>query len=229
MSVNTQATSATEYLPIRVNSQARTVSAENETLTALTPEDSILTEGSLPDSEIMEMDSKELENLKLRQVIKELEEKLGGERPPLELDLSVGVAENQAELARLEQQIEEISREREDQLMAKNDQISEIEALRSHEKDKARDKEEQLRTKIRELQTELDKQTGFSTSAYNNDDQSPDVKELNEKNDFLIRQAEEFAEELEKTINAEEELTKENIKLNQQVQSLNIFALKHAM
>lgn len=231
MSVNTQATNATEYLPIRINNKQRHASAPapNETLADLTPDDSILTEGSLPDSEIMEMDSRELENLKLRQLIKDLEEKLvktssdknSGHQQNIsghqsDLDISIGIEENQNEMQRLEEKIEEISKEREDQLMAKNDQIDEIEAIRSHEKNKARAKEEQLRTKIRELQIELDKQTGFDPD---NEDNS-DVRDLNEKNDFLIRQAEEFAEELEKTINAEEEVSKENIMLIQQVNAL---------
>jgi DNA anti-recombination protein RmuC len=116
----------------------------------------------------------------------------------------------------LEEKIEEISRERENQLMQKNDQIEEIEALREHDKRKAKEREEQLRTKIRELQKDLDKQSGFDEDNEN----STSLHELNEKNDFLIKQAEEFAEELEKTINAEEELSKENIELSHQLNEL---------
>jgi hypothetical protein len=88
MSVNTQATNATEYMPIKINHQSSGVTSsgvKNDTIT-MTPEDSILTEGSLPDSEIMEMDWKEIEILKLRQIVRDLEEKLS-ENPG---DLSIG-------------------------------------------------------------------------------------------------------------------------------------------
>ena len=189
----------------------------NETLTELTPPDeSILTEGSLPDSEIMEMDSKEIENLKLREMVETLKEQLSKKSIEKidDLDVSIGMEENENEMRRLEEKIEEISREREDQLMAKNEQIEEIEAIREDEKSKWKEKESQLRDKIKELQKDLDKAQGFDQP---NSESDPDLNDLNAKNDFLIKQAEEFAEELEKTINAEEELTKENTKLIQQV------------
>ena len=116
----------------------------NETLTELTPPDeSILTEGSLPDSEIMEMDSKEIENLKLREMVETLKEQLSKKTCDKidDLDVSIGMEENENELRRLEEKVEEITREREDQLMAKNEQIEEIEAIREDEKNKWKEKE----------------------------------------------------------------------------------------
>jgi chromosome segregation ATPase len=200
-SIMTSATNATEYMPIQIRvpeigpegegdfkASLGTILAHGE---PLNHEDDDLREGSLPDSEILEMDSKEIEVIRLEDLIKDLQARLAKYENP-ELDNSQEIEDNQNELRALETKIEELSREREDQLCAKNDHISEIEDLRASEKDKFKAEMSKLRERITELQDELDK----------NPVTAPDeIARIQEENKFLQSQAEEFADELERTIN----------------------------
>lgn len=206
MSVATYATNATEYIPIQIR---QPVLEAGQVGVAEQYESESIQEGSLPDSDIMEMGSKDIEIHKLRDHVEELESKLAKYESP-DLDNSQVIQDNQNELILLESKIEDLSREREDQLMAKNDHISEIEELRAHEKSISRQDIAKLREKINELQEQLDK----------HEEIPQDGGKLVEQNEFLQRQAEEFADELERTINTEEQLSSENIQLRTELAAL---------
>ncbi|CAG5095657.1 Oidioi.mRNA.OKI2018_I69.XSR.g14280.t3.cds [Oikopleura dioica] len=216
-SMMTNATNATEYMPIQIRVPVLGPEGEGDSRNSIgtvhnlveehAHEDDEVREGSLPDSDILEMDSKEIEVIRLEDLVKELQGRLAKYENP-ELDNSQEIEDNQNELRALETKIEELSREREDQLCAKNDHISEIEELRATEKDKFRAEISKLREKISELQTELDKKEINVPE---------EVARVQEENKFLQNQAEEFADELERTINTEEQLSQENIALRNQL------------
>ena len=119
-----------------------------------------------------------------------------------------------------EEMIEKLEREREEQLMAKNEQIEELEGARQEEKAAARDREDKLRAKVKELNAALDKAQGFKTEVVSDEMAAEEAMDIRQQNDFLQKQAEEFADELEKTLNQEEETSKENVILQQQVLEL---------
>ena len=84
------------------------------------------------------------------------------------------------------------------------------------EKDELLKNEQKLRDRLKELNAELDKAQGFDETG------NSSVAELQSQNEFLQRQAEEFADELERTLNQEDEISKENTELQEKVVSLQV-------
>ena len=264
MSMTTNGTNTTQYIPIVPNnpgsSQAPQVAAMGVMVAPPTPDDSVLTEGSLPDSDIGEMDNKDIEIMQLKEQV----EKLKSEVIRLQASLSQSLSQSQSQTTSLEyvtagpddgqlfegpledtvlpedlksktevpritdknefeEKIEQLEREREDQLMAKNDQLEALEETRQNEKKKASEIEEKLRAKVKELNEALDKAQGFNENGplvTPENITTEEVLELKSQNEFLQKQAEEFADELEKTINSEDDLSKENISLQKQLVDL---------
>ena len=266
MSMTTNGTNTTQYIPIVPNQLQGSSPAPQVAMGMVappTPDDSVLTEGSLPDSDIDEMDNKDIEIMQLKEQV----EKLKAEVIRLQASLSQSLSQSQSRsqttsleyvtagpddglfegpledtvlpettlktdaspIVRItdknefEEKLEELEREREDQLMAKNDQLEALEETRQNEKKKASEIEEKLRAKVKELNEALDKAQGFNENGplvTPENITTEEVLELKSQNEFLQKQAEEFADELEKTINSEDDLSKENINLQKQLVDL---------
>ena len=261
LSMTTNGTNTTQYIPI-VPNQLQGAAPPVAGMAAIappTPDDSVLTEGSLPDSDIGEMDNKDIEIMQLKEQIEKLKEEV----VRLQSSLSQSISQSRSQTTSLEyvtagpddglfegpledtvlpetkteasqivritdknefeEKLEELEREREDQLMAKNDQLEALEETRQNEKKKASEIEEKLRAKVKELNEALDKAQGFNENGplvTPENVTTEEVLELKSQNEFLQKQAEEFADELEKTINSEDDLSKENINLQKQLVDL---------
>ena len=260
MSMTTNGTNTTQYIPI-VPNQLQGAAPPVVGMAAIappTPDDSVLTEGSLPDSDIGDMDNKDIEIMQLKEQVEKLKEEV----VRLQSSLSQSLSQSRSQTTSLEyvtagpddglyegpledtvlpekteaspivritdknefeEKLEELEREREDQLMAKNDQLEALEETRQKEKKKASEIEEKLRAKVKELNEALDKAQGFNENGplvAPENVTTEEVLELKSQNEFLQKQAEEFADELEKTINSEDDLSKENINLQKQLVDL---------
>ena len=264
MSMTTNGTNTTQYIPI-VPNQLQGAAPPVVGMAAIappTPDDSVLTEGSLPDSDIGDMDNKDIEIMQLKEQVEKLKEEVVRLQSSLSQSLSQSQSRSQttsleyvtagpddglyegpledtvlpettkteaSPIVRItdknefEEKLEELEREREDQLMAKNDQLEALEETRQKEKKKASEIEEKLRAKVKELNEALDKAQGFNENGplvAPENVTTEEVLELKSQNEFLQKQAEEFADELEKTINSEDDLSKENINLQKQLVDL---------
>ena len=262
MSMTTNGTNTTQYIPI-VPNQLQGAAPPVAGMAAIappTPDDSVLTEGSLPDSDIGDMDNKDIEIMQLKEQVEKLKEEVVRLQSSLSQSLSQSQSRSQttsleyvtagpddglfegpledtvlpekteaSPIVRItdknefEEKLEELEREREDQLMAKNDQLEALEETRQNEKKKASEIEEKLRAKVKELNEALDKAQGFNENGplvAPENVTTEEVLELKSQNEFLQKQAEEFADELEKTINSEDDLSKENINLQKQLVDL---------
>ena len=113
----------------------------------------------------------------------------------------------------VDERIEQLERQREELILAKNDQIEQLKEQHQREKADLAATEAKLRERLKELQQELDKAQGF-------DGNGDDIDGLRSQNEFLQRQAEEFADELERTLNTEDELSSENAALQEKVVTL---------
>merc|ERR1711990_777147 len=171
MSMTTNGTNTTQYIPI-VPNQLQGAAPPVVGMAAIappTPDDSVLTEGSLPDSDIGDMDNKDIEIMQLKGQVEKLKEEV----VRLQSSLSQSLSQSRSQTTSLEyvtagpddglyegpledtvlpekteaspivritdknefeEKLEELEREREDQLMAKNDQLEALEETRQREK-----------------------------------------------------------------------------------------------
>ena len=116
----------------------------------------------------------------------------------------------------VDERIEALEREREDFVQAKQDQIEELQQQHQREKAELVSNEAKLREKLKKLRAELDKASGFNETGASGDAD----EELRSENAFLQRQNEEFADELERTLNQEEDMNKENLELQEKLVAL---------